>query len=92
MAFGRLIPFKKNNICLRQTQAPISWMIDFYINLSDSKKLFYIFRKIIITCLENRQRGKEVPEPVEGTFILMEMRHPMPELAEGSRTRMTLIQ
>ena len=36
--------------------------------------------------------GREVPEPVEGTLILMEMRHPVPELAEGSRTRMTLIQ
>ena len=28
-------------------------------------------------------REAEVPEPVEGTLILMDMRDPVPELAEG---------
>ena len=58
------------------------WMFDFYINLSEKKPFMYIEK------LFTHVWRIGVPEPVEGTFILMEMRHTVPELAEGSGTRM----
>ena len=61
-------------------------MFDFYINLSEKKSFMYIEK------LLTHVWRIGVPEPVEGTFILMEMCHTVPELVEGSGTRMTLMQ
>ena len=81
MAFGRLrhrvVPFKKTTCAFDKLRHQSLRMFDFYINLSEKKSFVYIEK------LLTHVWRIGVPEPVEGTLIIMVMSAPVPEPAEG---------